>query len=120
MIEINNLLAAATTRTNGELIETLLRGGRFRLERIVSTGQETPKGQWYDQSEDEWVVLLSGAAQLRFASDEQHIELKPGDYLNIPAHSRHRVEWTDPTQSTVWLALHYTADADADADANAP
>ncbi len=91
-----------------EIFEELLCGGRFRVERIISTGQTTPAGSWYDQESDEWVLLLSGAARLRFENEAGEVALKPGDFVNIPAHCRHRVEWTDPRQETVWLALHYT------------
>lgn len=90
-----------------EHIEKLLTGREFKLERIVSTGQVTPEGEWYDQERDEWVILLSGSARLRFEGKDEEIELKPGDYLNIPAHVRHRVEWTDPAGETVWLAVRY-------------
>jgi cupin 2 domain-containing protein len=91
---------------NDELFENLLRGNRFRLERIVSTGQCTPAGDWYDQENPEWVMLLTGKARLRL-DDDSEISLAPGDCLNIPAHCRHRVEWTDPHAPTVWLAIHY-------------
>lgn len=91
-----------------ELIEQLLTGGDFRLERILSTGQSTPPGEWYDQDQSEWVILLRGAARLRFEEGNEIVELSPGDYVDIPAHCRHRVEWTAPDRATIWLALHYT------------
>ncbi len=94
--------------TSEEVLEDLLRGSRFRVERIISTGQITPQGIWYDQENDEWVLLVSGAARLRFEDEDGEVALKPGDFVNIPAHCRHRVEWTDPQQTTTWLALHYT------------
>lgn len=115
-MEIRNLFASSPptapldTPSSDEILEELLRGGPFELERIVSTGQTTPAGQWYDQEKDEWVLLLCGAARLVFQHDEEPVEMRPGDCLNIAAHRRHRVEWTDPTQPTVWLALHYSAD----------
>ena len=74
-----------------EFIETICSGGRFRIERIVSRGHSSPEGFWYDQAEDEWVVLLSGRARLSFEAGES-VELSPGDYLDIPAHCRHRVD----------------------------
>ena len=89
-----------------EIFETLAAGGAFRLERIVSTGQITPEGQWYDQPQEEWVALLSGAARLLIEGGQEQ-EMRPGDLLQIPAHCRHRVTWTDPQQETVWLAIHY-------------
>ncbi|MCE9546384.1 MAG: cupin domain-containing protein [Planctomycetia bacterium] len=106
-IDTSNLFANAAASSSAEVCEQLLAGGSFRLERIISTGQTTPEGQWYDQDADEWVLLLCGAARLRFEGPDQSVELKPGDYINIPAHRRHRVEWTDPGQSTVWLGLHH-------------
>ena len=91
----------------GELVETLLRTASFRLERIVSAGHATPPGEWYDQDTAEWVVLLSGRARLTFEGEPDPVVLGPGDYILIPAHTRHRVEETDPFQASIWLALHY-------------
>ena len=104
---MKNLLARVPLSTRDELVEDLLQGGDFRAERIVSTGHSTPPNQWYDQASDEWVVLLAGAARLRFEKPARVHEMLPGDYVNIPAHQRHRVEWTDPMRPTVWLAIHY-------------
>ena len=90
-----------------ELLTTLAERPGGRIERIVSTGQASPPGFWYDQDWGEWVVLLSGAARLRLAEEAEARRLAPGDWVDIPAHCRHRVEWTDPDQPTVWLAVHY-------------
>ena len=109
-----NLFAALPTEIPAEIVESLLSTGAFRLERIVSGGQATPPGQWYDQETHEWVVLLKGGAGLRFEDEAEPRVLRPGDYLLIPAHRRHRVEWTDPGQPTVWLALHYQEEAGPD------
>lgn len=89
------------------MFEELLQGSEFRAERIVSLGHTTPPNQWFDQATDEWVLLVSGAARLQFERPAVVHEMRPGDYLNIPAHQRHRVAWTDPDHPTVWLALHY-------------
>ena len=102
-----NLFAALPNNLPEELIEQLVDQDGLRLERIVSTGQATPVGEWYDQESDEWVILLTGSAQLRFEAPEAVLTLNPGDYLKIPAHCRHRVDWTDPDTPTVWLALHF-------------
>ncbi|MGD9738960.1 MAG: cupin domain-containing protein [Bauldia sp.] len=91
-----------------EVTELLARPG-VRIERIVSTGQSSPDGFWYDQAADEWVVLLAGAARLQVEGEAAPRTLEPGDYLVIPAHCRHRVDWTDPAAVTVWLAVHLTA-----------
>ena len=102
-----NLYQVEDQHAEIETIDELLRNPAFRLERIVSTGQCTPEGQWYDQDEDEWVVLLTGKSRLRFDDPPEERELLPGDYLHIPAHRRHRVEWTDPGGPTIWLAIHF-------------
>ena len=90
-----------------ELITTLLAAPGVRIERIVSHGHASPQDFWYDQDQDEWVMVLKGAAKLRFAGDETLVVMKPGDWLNIPAHKKHRVEWTSPDEPTIWLAVHY-------------
>jgi len=101
--EVKNLL----TVNNQEIIEKLIQGKEFWLERIISTGQVTPEGQWYDQETNEWVILLKGNAKLLFEENLEIINLKSGDYLFIPAHKKHRVEFTDPNTETIWLAIHY-------------
>lgn len=103
-----NLFAGLTEATGGdERFEELLVRGGFRLERIVSNGQASPPGFWYDQDVAEWVLLLSGAAQIQFEDEAEPRSLVPGDWLDIAAHRRHRVNWTDPAQPSVWLAIHY-------------
>jgi cupin 2 domain-containing protein len=102
----SNLFDGIPAPLPDELIQTLLASPALRIERIVSLGHASPDGFWYDQGWDEWVVLLSGAARLRFEGDLT-VDLRPGDHLNIPARHRHRVDWTDPTRPTVWLAVHH-------------
>ena len=89
-----------------EIITELLDHEPIRIERIVSHGQTSPEKGWYDQSEHEWVLVLEGAAVIAF-DDGSELRLNRGDYLNIPAHEKHRVKWTDPDQPTVWLAVLY-------------
>jgi cupin 2 domain-containing protein len=103
-----NIFAKLPQSPPEEVFHEIVHGERFRLERIISFGQSTPGGHWYDQQQHEWVVLLSGAAGFRFEDEESVRVLHPGDFVNIPAHRRHRVEWTDEKQNTVWLALHYS------------
>lgn len=105
--KIHNVFRAPDPPRREEFVESLLEGSRFRVERIVSTGQATPEGEWYDQDSAEWVVMLSGGARLRFEDSSEEVKLAAGDYLEIAAHRRHRVEWTDPGEPTVWLAIHY-------------
>ena len=88
-----------------ELVTELLSAEGVRIERIVSFGQVSPAEFWYDQPENEWVLLLEGSAQLRF--EDRVVDLSKGDCLNIPAGRRHRVEKTSETGRTVWLAVFY-------------
>lgn len=102
----NSLFTDVPAAMQEELLHTLLSTPAFRIERIVSWGQASSEGFWYDQESDEWVLLVKGAAKLSFEGEEP-FDMLPGAYVNIPAHTRHRVEWTDPTQPTIWLAIHY-------------
>jgi cupin 2 domain-containing protein len=90
-----------------EAVTTLLETAGARLVRIVSAGHATPEGVWYDQDDNEWVVVLSGAAGLRIDGEDEVRVLTAGDFVDIPAHLRHRVEWTAAGEPTVWLAFHY-------------
>jgi cupin 2 domain-containing protein len=90
-----------------ERFEILLETPSFRLERILSKGHTTPEGQWYDQDWNEWVLLLQGQAKLSIEGLAGEAILHPGDALLLPAHCRHRVNWTPPGTVTVWLAVHY-------------
>jgi cupin 2 domain-containing protein len=102
-----NVLRDVPDARAGEVAETLVAAPRVRIERIVSHGQASPPGFWYDQAEAEWVLLLAGAARLRFADEAEDRVLGPGDHLAIAPHRRHRVQWTDPERPTVWLAVFY-------------
>ena len=102
-----NLFDDLQTAGSDEDVTTLLGTSGARLVRIVSTGQATPEGVWYDQDDNEWVVVLRGSAGLRVEGEDDVRVLSAGDYVDIPAHIRHRVEWTDADAPTVWLALHY-------------
>ena len=90
-----------------ELFEDILSNQTLTLKRIISDGQCTPEGEWYDQDDNEWVILLKGSAVLLIEGESQPVTLKPGDYILLPAHVRHRVERTSLNEKTVWLALHY-------------
>ena len=104
---LKNLFTEFPADLPDELIEVICQSDAVRIERIVSRGHVTAPGEWYDQERDEFVLLVSGAAQLVFERQNEPLHLKPGDYLNIPAHTRHRVAWTDPDQETFWLTVHY-------------
>jgi cupin 2 domain-containing protein len=100
-----NILASLPDAKAAENTDTLITARGVRLERIVSLGQVTPEGIWYDQDEAEWVLLIRGSARLAIAGEPAVRELQAGDTLFLPARCRHRVTWTDPDQPTVWLAL---------------
>lgn len=104
---IKNLLDDLPGTADQEQFVDLLKRPALRIERIVSTGQSSPPGFWYDQAHGEWVALLAGEARLRFEDEAAARTLRAGDFVDIAAHRRHRVDWTHPAQPTVWLAVHY-------------
>ena len=106
-IETGNLFDNLPADISQEWFSTVLRANGFRIERIVSQGHASPPEFWYDQQKNEWVFVLKGRATVQFEGDPAPVELRRGSYVNIPAHVRHRVVWTDPNQKTVWLAIHY-------------
>ncbi len=105
---IGNLLADLPPPGREEVFQEIFNRPGVRIERIVSCGQATPPGEWYDQGWDEWVLLLAGSAGLLLEGEEGARTLVPGDHLLLPARCRHRVEWTDQEVQTVWLAVHFT------------
>jgi cupin 2 domain-containing protein len=100
-----SLFSPHTTHLPTEITESLVQAKLVRIERIVSQGQASPAGFWYDQDEAEFVVVVQGVGRLRF--EDEVIELRPGDWIKIPAHRKHRVEWTTPDEQTVWLAVFF-------------
>jgi cupin 2 domain-containing protein len=104
---MTNIFSNIPTELPDELVEALLNAANVRIERIVSHGHATPEGHWYDQKQHEWVILLKGAALLQFENEKAAVKIMPGEFINIPAHQKHRVEWTTPDEPTIWLAIHY-------------
>jgi cupin 2 domain-containing protein len=105
MNHIQNIYSSIPATLTQELFQDILITDTFKVKRIVSKGHASPKDFWYDQEHNEWVILLKGRAGLLFEKSNHIIELTPGDYINIPAHLKHRVEWTDPDIETVWLEI---------------
>ena len=89
-----------------ELFEDIVSTDKLKIQKIVSQGNTTPDGEWYDQGTNEWVIIIQGGATISF-EDEEDVNLTTGDYINIPAHKKHRVAWTDEDIQTIWLAVHY-------------
>ena len=104
-----NLFTAIPTVLPEELVDILVERSGVRIERIVSRGQSSPPGFWYEQAEHEWVLVLRGRARLGFDRGAPEVELGEGDHLYIPAGHRHRVAWTDPEAETIWVAVFFAA-----------
>ena len=108
MVKTGNLAGDLPNRPlPDEVVDPLVECQGLRIERIVSVGQTTPEGQWYDQDTDEWVLVIAGAARLRIEGEATDRELGEGDWILLPAHCRHRVTWTRAEPPTVWLAIHF-------------
>ena len=103
---VQNLFDSLPESLDSEIVEDLVRGENIRIERILSHGQNSPESGWYDQDENEWVLVLQGRGEIRF-EDGRSQTLGLGDTLHLPAHTKHRVHWTDPDQITIWLAVFY-------------
>jgi len=102
-----NLFRDIPKEFNQELVAKLIDQDAVRVERIVSRGQASPMGFWYDQEEHEWVAVLAGMAHLQIKGVEQLVMLHAGDTYHLPAHTKHRVAWTAPNEDTIWLAVHW-------------
>ena len=109
MLRKGNLFAEIEPGAGAEQVSGLTSTRDIRIERIVSMGEATPANEWLEQDRAEWVALLSGAAGLRFENGAATCVLAPGDWVEIPAHTRHRVEWTDAEKPSIWLAVHFIA-----------
>ncbi len=105
--KIGNLWQDVPAGAASEQFVELLSHAGLRIERIVSCGQASPPDFWYDQPQGEWLVVLAGEAKLAFEGESEPHFLLRGDFVDIPAHRRHRVEWTHPDVPTIWLAVHY-------------
>ena len=105
-IDMGNLFESMPEDVSKEVLTGLVHGENVKIERIVSKGQSSPASGWYDQSENEWVMVVKGLAKISFENNSV-VHLKAGSYINIPAHTKHKVTWTKPGTETIWLAVHY-------------
>lgn len=103
---MTNIFESIPDKLDQEFFDVLAEKDNVRIERIISKGHTSPKTGWYDQQQDEWVIVLKGAAIIAF-EDGQEVQLGVGSHLNIPAHTRHKVKWTQADVETVWLAVHF-------------
>lgn len=106
-MKAKNLFDDVPQQLADEEFKNLVVADNTRVERIISHGHSSPQTGWYDQEQNEWVMVVQGHAKLRFEKDNQLIELKPGMHLDIKAHVKHKVEWTTPDEPTIWLAVFY-------------
>lgn len=102
---VSNIFDDLPQQLPKEVVQTLIQAADVRIERIISHGHASPTDFWYDQPDHEWVIVLKGAAKLQF--EDCLVEMKPGDFLNIPAFKKHRVNWTTQDEPTVWLGVRY-------------
>ncbi len=102
----SNIFEHIPDEISNELFENIVSAENIRIERIVSKGHDSPESGWYDQDEHEWVIVLKGEAEIQF-ENQTTVRLASGSHLNIPAHMRHKVSWTDPDTETIWLAVYY-------------
>ena len=103
---MDNIFSPLPENIGKEVFDELVHHQNVRIERIISKGHTSPDDGWYDQSENEWLIVLEGSGAILF-EDGNEVNLNKGDYLNIPSHSKHKVTWTDPDNVTIWLAVFY-------------
>lgn len=106
---VTNIFDELPQQLPKEVVQTLIRAADVRIERIISFGHASPVDFWYDQPQHEWVIVLKGAARLQF--EDGMVEMKVGDFVNIPAFKKHRVDWTTPDEPTIWLGVRYGGQA---------
>lgn len=106
-MQVKNIFQALPKNLSEEVFEDIINKPDLKLERIISKGQVTPEGQWYNQDQNEWVLLLKGYAELEIEGQSEAVILQAGDYLLLPAHCKHRVSYTSETEETIWLALFF-------------
>ncbi len=104
---MGNLLKDVPRELAEEMVDVLVEKKGVRIERIISTGQSTPDDEWMDQDRNEWVLVVSGAARLSFKDPQEVVEMSKGDWANIEAGRKHRVDWTTENQPTIWVTVFY-------------
>ncbi|MCO6456456.1 MAG: cupin domain-containing protein [Pirellulaceae bacterium] len=102
---VKNIFDDLPAQLPKEVVQTLIQAADVRIERIISHGHASAADFWYDQPQSEWVIVLQGAARLQF--EDGMVEMRPGDFIDIPAFQKHRVDWTTPDEPTVWLGVRY-------------
>ena len=101
-----NIFSNIPDQIPDEIFEDIVTTNTVRIERILSYGHSSPESSWYDQAENEWVIVLEGQGVIQFENGKT-VTLNQGDYLNIPARQKHRVASTAEDTRTIWLAVFY-------------
>jgi len=104
-MKLNNIFAEIPDELDNELMDVLQQSDNIKIQRIVSKGQVSPETGWYDQQQNEWVIVIKGEAIITFEQTE--VAMQAGSYINIPAHTKHKVSWTHPDLETIWLVVYY-------------
>ncbi len=105
-MNIRNIFQEIPDELGAEVFEDIVSSDGIRVERIISKGHTSPETGWYDQNENEWVMVLEGSGTLMFEGGGE-VTLSKGDHINIPKNTKHKVTWTDPDNITIWLAVFY-------------
>lgn len=105
-MQLKNIFESIPDNLDEEFFELLVQGENIKIERIISKGHRSPESGWYDQEQNEWLIVLKGEAIISFENGID-INLKAGSHINIPSRKKHKVSWTDPKTETIWLAIHY-------------
>ena len=105
-MQLKNIFESIPDNLDEEFFEQLVQNENIKIERIISKGHRSPESGWYDQEQNEWVIVLKGEAIISFENGKE-VNLVEGSHINIPAHKKHKVSWTDPKAETIWLAIHY-------------
>ena len=107
-----------------EIIEIMYQNPHCKVERIISNGQITTENEWYDQDQEEWIILVQGEATILIeklqeeSSDKCNIlncnikeescdkvHMVKGDTLLIKSHQKHRVIYTSQNPLCIWLCV---------------
>jgi len=105
-VNFSNFLDLIPEQVHDEIFQNIINTGRLKIERIISHGQSSPETGWYDQEENEWVMVMEGEAIIEF-EDHREVRLGKNDFLFLKSHRKHRVKWTTPDKKTIWLAIHF-------------
>jgi len=106
-MKTKNIFSEIPENLKDEIFQSIIEKENLKIERIISNGQTTPEDFWYDQNQNEFIILLKGKAKILFEENSEEVELNPGDYILIESHKKHKVTYTSKEETTIWLAIHF-------------